>query len=101
MSGGYFEGNQYMLGQIVDQIEDIIYKNDSIELNAWGDKIGYGFSEKTIEEFKNATQLIKIAEIYATRIDWLLSGDDGEETFHKRLKENLSNVVYELDTKVN
>lgn len=23
------------------------------------------------------------------RIDWLIAGDDGEETFHRRLKEDL------------
>ena len=28
----------------------------------------------------------RIAGIYAQRIDWLLSGDDGEDSFHERLK---------------
>jgi hypothetical protein len=30
-----------------------------------------------------------LAKIYAQRVDWFLSGDDGEETFHERLKEDL------------
>ncbi|MGV8096736.1 MAG: hypothetical protein AB2L24_33180 [Mangrovibacterium sp.] len=32
---------------------------------------------------------MRIAEIYAHRVDWFLSGDDGEEHFIKRLKEDL------------
>ena len=32
---------------------------------------------------------LKVAAIYAQRIDWLLSGDDGEESFKRRLKEEL------------
>ena len=30
-------------------------------------------------------------------IDWLLSGDDGEEEFHQRLKEDLENFKIEED----
>lgn len=44
----------------------------------------------TIMEFRKGVIYLKLAEIYAQRIDWLVSGDDGEEAFHKRLKEELS-----------
>lgn len=53
---------------------------------------GYGYSKETIKEFKKAVKYLKKAQIYAQRIDWLLSGDDGEETFHKRLKEDLEKL---------
>ena len=33
--------------------------------------------------------LLRKAEVYAQRIDLLLSGDDSEERFHERLKEDL------------
>lgn len=33
-----------------------------------------------------------MAEIYAQRIDWLISGDDNENTFHKRLKEEINKL---------
>jgi len=33
--------------------------------------------------------VLRKAAIYAQRIDWLLSGDDGEESFLERLKEEL------------
>ena len=39
--------------------------------------------------------MIRVAEIYAQRADWLLSGDDGEEEFHERLKEDLEGLCNE------
>ena len=30
---------------------------------------------------------MRIAEIYATRVDWMMSGDDSEESFRERIKE--------------
>lgn len=45
-----------------------------------------------IEEFKNGLKILKMASIYAQRIDWLLSGDDGEDSFKRRLKENLDEL---------
>ena len=41
---------------------------------------------------REAVKILKIANIYVQRIDWLLSGDDGEETFLNRLSEDLSNM---------
>jgi len=34
-------------------------------------------------------EILKKAKIYAQRVDYLLSGDDGEESFLRRLKEEL------------
>lgn len=66
----------------------------------WEDAIGiidkhirdnpYDLKPETIEEFKKGLDCIKTARIYLQRIDWLLSWDDGEESFHKRLKEDLN-----------
>ena len=36
---------------------------------------------------------MEIAEAYAQRVDWLVSGDDGEESFHERLKEDLDDLI--------
>lgn len=47
------------------------------------------YTEETLREFRNGIAILKRASIYARRIDWLLSGDDGEDTFHKRLKTEL------------
>ena len=47
------------------------------------------FSPETLREFRKAATLLRKAAIYAHRIDWLLSGDDGEDNFQTRLKEEL------------
>ena len=86
MSGGYFEYDQYKIGEIADQIARIAEKSES-EPDSY-------FSKKTVARFRDAIYLLKRAEILVHRIDWLLSGDDDEESFHERLAENLS----QLDT---
>lgn len=91
MSGGEFQYNQYKLIQIADDIEQIIIDNDSTELNAYGDKKGSFYSDETINEFKTAVNLLRQAYVYVQRIDWLVSCDDGEDTFHQRLKDELKN----------
>jgi hypothetical protein len=92
MSGGFFDYSQYTLNQIVTDIEDEIYYNDSEEVNEYNEKRGNGFSEDTMQEFKLAVWYLKQALVYTQRIDWLLSGDDGEETFHERLKKDLGKL---------
>lgn len=92
MSGGAWDYKQYELGYIADEIEQLIRTNDSTEKNEWGNEIGYHYDDKTIEEFKRAVTLIRQAQVYAQRIDWLVSGDDGEDTFHERLREDLSRL---------
>ena len=47
---------------------------------------------KTVEEFKKAVKVLRIAQVYTHRIDWLVSGDDGEDSFHSRLAKDLSNI---------
>ena len=85
MSGGHFNYKQYELGYIADEIEQFILDNDSEEVNEWGDKKGYGYSPETIAKFKIARMSLLLAQIYVQRIDWLVSGDDGEDSFHSRL----------------
>jgi len=91
MSGGHFDYQQYKLGYIADELEQLILTNDSEELNQWGDGVGRGYTAETIEQFKIALALTRKAQIYVQRIDWLVSGDDGEESFHVRLKQELNN----------
>ena len=90
MSGGHFNYDQYKIGQIADMVEQLIISNDSQELNEWGDTRGRGYSKETIRAFSQGLYLLRIAEIYAQRIDWLVSGDDEEDTFHQRLEEDLA-----------
>jgi hypothetical protein len=107
MSGGCFDYNQYKIGYIADEIEKIIERNGREktieEINAdfmphhWyidhpEDKIWYCYPEEVITHFKIAVVMLRQAEVYAHRIDWLLSGDDGEQSFLKRLQEDLKKL---------
>jgi len=108
MSGGHFEYNQYKIGYIADEIEQLIEKNgrektkEELKDEGWRgsdwyekypeDKFHYKYPDEIIEHFKTAVELLRIAQIYAQRVDWLVSGDDGEESFMERLEEDLNNL---------
>jgi len=84
MSGGHFDYHQYKICQIADSIEDAIEENAR--------RTEYKLGEETINKFRDAIKFLKIAEVYAQRIDWLLSGDDSEESFHERLETDLKEI---------
>lgn len=92
MSGGHFDYQQYKINQIASQIEHEIYISDSTELNEFGNRIGRGYSPTVISMLKTAVRMLQIAFVYAHRVDWLLSGDDGEEQFFQRLMEDLQEL---------
>jgi hypothetical protein len=107
MSGGAFDYNQYKIGYIADQIEEVIVKNGLEKTpeelkNNWidpewykkypEDLFHYKYPDEVIEKMKEAVKALHIAQEYAQRVDWLLSGDDGEESFLSRLDENLKKI---------
>lgn len=89
MSGGHFDYKQYDIFEIAREIERLIEFNDSDQVDEYGRKIGTGFSGETITKFKIALDILRQADIMTQRIDWLVCGDDSEETFHQRWDENL------------
>jgi hypothetical protein len=93
MSGGHFQYKQWEIGNIADEVEQLIIDNDSEELNEYGDVKGSYYSQETIDEFKKALVILRQAYIYVQRIDWLESGDDGEDIFHSRLKHDMDKLL--------
>lgn len=110
MSGGYFDYKQDAIYRIITDLENYIHgepidQEDIDNLLLYGvmppkdveyikkhhhdrpNRDGYG--KDTLKEFKKAVNILKKALIYTERIDYLLCGDDSEETFQKRLKEEL------------
>ena len=55
--------------------------------------------DRSLEIMKEAYRQIRLAEIYATRVDWMMSGDDSEETMVERLKEDIGHFYEELSNK--
>ena len=92
MSGGHFNYQQYRLRDIASEIEELIAHNDDDSKDEFGNIRGNFYGRHTIEKFREAVKLLKIAEVYVQRIDWLVSGDDGEDTFHDRLQEDLEKI---------
>ena len=93
MSGGHFDYKQYTINDIADTIKDVI--NNKRMYNEEWDFMINDYSDETFVEFEKGLELLRQASIYTQRIDWLISGDDGEESFHKRLKEDLHKLKSE------
>jgi hypothetical protein len=93
---------------MVDQIEETVVKNgvektpEDLKNEGWRDPdwykkypedlFHYKYPDEVIEKMKEGIEVLKRAQIYAQRIDWLLSGDDGEESFLRRLEEELNEL---------
>lgn len=92
MSGGHFDYKQYDISIIYEGIKQLILDNDLDEGNEWGDSKAHRYTAETLIEFKRALEALRLAQIYTQRIDWLASGDDGEESFHRRLKNDLGEI---------
>jgi hypothetical protein len=79
MSGGHFDYNQYYIVDIIDELDRLIKDNDTVA--------GQQYSPEVIKEFKQGLKFLRKAFKYSMRIDWLVSGDDGEDSFLKKLHE--------------
>ncbi len=104
MSGGAFEYKQYHIREIHETIQSELERmgKPKTKENLWSDKEYYEKhpeelnwpieSDEVVNAYKTAIELLKKAEVYAQRIDWYVSGDDGEESFLRRLKEDLEKL---------
>jgi len=103
MSGGYFDYNQYKIHEIVNSIERELNNQGKIKdaTDPW-DKEYYEkypeekhyptYSKEVQDKFKEAIKALKVAEVYSHEIDWLLSGDTGNDSFLENLKCKLENI---------
>lgn len=105
MSGGHFNYAQHHIYEIIHELETVIENNGkTISMSKFKIDVNnpegfpadeciniehYEYPSEIINRFKDALLALKISYIYAQRIDWLLSGDDGDESFIKRLDEEL------------
>lgn len=58
------------------------------------------YSIETLQVMQNAIKAMRKAEIYSHRLEWYFSGDDGEESLHKNLAEDLKQLEIEKDIPV-
>jgi hypothetical protein len=93
MSGGRFDYIQYRFSEIIDRIDQEI-RNNNAEPRPVDWFTPNNYSKETLDEFRKGIEYLKKAQIYTQRIDWLLSGDDDEDTFHERLAEDFKEHGY-------
>ena len=79
MSGGHFNYIQHRLGEVIEEIQELM---DSGE-----------YSPEVIDKMGEGLRSVQLAQCFITRIDWLASGDDGEECFLKRLDSELDAII--------
>ncbi len=101
MSGGRFDYAQYHISEIADAIESELKKQGKpkSEDDLWSNeecyekypeqKFYYTHPKEIQDEMRNAIRILRQAAVYAQRIDWYLSGDDGADSFLDRLKSEL------------
>lgn len=77
VSGGRFDYQQHAILEIADEMERAIPE---------------GWDGEVAAKFREGIKALRIAYIHAQRADWYLSGDDGAESYLKRLAEELAEV---------
>lgn len=86
MSGGHFNGNGYVyyrVDQFSDELESEILNNEN------KDDYNYcpNYNEQTLEVLRKQIPLIRKAAEIMRAIDYLYSGDHGEDSFIEKIKQ--------------
>jgi hypothetical protein len=81
MSGGKLNTSYRRILDIAEEIEKFLASPEALM-----------YSLHAREEIAYGVVVMKRAAVYANRIDYLLGGDDSEESFLKRLDEELEAV---------
>jgi hypothetical protein len=92
MSGGYFDYQHHYIKDMYDDIQYVIDnkgKPNEDGSERWSDHL---LTEEVIMKLKAGIYYLKMAYAYTHRIDRLLSYDDGEESFLRRLREDLNEL---------
>lgn len=82
MSGGEFYYLQFRIAECADEVMK------QIEKHKYGDEDIVKYTEQTLERFKECSDTLEKAGKMLQRVDWLVSCDDGEESFNERWEED-------------
>lgn len=94
MSGGRYNYKQHDIRDIYETIEHVLNTQGELSEHQWyADEVYNEVFRPDVEKaMREGVELLKKAYIYAHRIDWFLSGDDGEDSFLHRLDEELKTL---------
>lgn len=82
MSGGFFDYQQYRLEDMAREIEALIVRNGTAY--AANPEWETHYPSDIVERFKETAHTLRQAAEMAQRVDYLVSADDGEESFRER-----------------
>jgi len=83
MSGGHFDYRCFAISNFAEELQHEIDINNDKTKDEYGDNVGEGLSAYTLERVVKAQKIIETAGKLAREIEWLYSGDYGEESFIK------------------
>lgn len=104
MSGGYFDYDQHRIKNTYESIQEILdrqgreiprselYNSDDFYNKYPEEKYYETYPIEIWRILEEGIDILKKAKIYAHRIDYYLSGDNGEERFIERLVEDLNKL---------
>lgn len=92
MSGGHFDYAQFRIEDIATAIDELISTNSSKDVDSYGQEVGRDYPVDIIEKFDEARKALRISGAMAQRIDWLVSADDGEDSFRSRWREEVESL---------
>jgi hypothetical protein len=89
MSGGHLFHQQHRIEEIAGEIESLIWTNDDESIDQYGERSGNAYPPEIIEKLYTAAYALRRAAAMVQRIDYLLSGDNGQDTFLRLWEEDI------------
>ena len=90
MSGGFFDYQQHRLEDMANEIDKLIARNgapiehvDDFEPR-WSPTHHDSFPPDILARFRETARELRRVGDMLQRVDWLMSGDDSEDTFRQR-----------------
>ena len=83
-NGLFSDGWVFSLYNVLEILEDY-YESQALVTSD-------DYKDEVVEKMKEGLDVIRKAYVYAQRIDYLLSGDDGEKSFLNRLQKDLDKL---------
>ncbi len=84
MSGGHFDYQEFRIDDIVEALEHLITGNGVPGDCGWCQD----YDDETIRWFKQARAMLLVGRMIVHNIDYLVSGDTGEDTFNESMMED-------------
>lgn len=87
MSGGHFDYVQYKFQDVADQLDTCLDRCADPD-----DAFYHNLSQETRDVIIALSRSVRVNSLILNRVDWLLSGDDSEQSFREYLIEDLAAV---------